>query len=136
MDSTITLTMGQLFSFLFALLGIGLFAVLFIMLSRVNNILKELRELVLKNEKHIDETMESLPKLVKNIENITGVANEEIKNVQSVVKNVGNTVEYTASAVQELNEDMIEPIRDIFNALSLITGLFPKKKKKIWIKRK
>ncbi|SNR96620.1 protein of unknown function [Anaerovirgula multivorans] len=135
MDSTITISLGQLFTILFALLGIALFVILVTMLLKVNETLKQIRLMIAKNEKHIDETMERIPKVLHNVEEITGVVNEEIKHVQGVVKNIEETVEYTASAAQGISEDILEPIRDIFQILSLITELLPNKKKKTWFKK-
>ncbi|SDK06671.1 hypothetical protein [Natronincola ferrireducens] len=135
MDSTITFTLGQLFTILFALLGMALFVIVFILLSKVNETLKQIKELLTKNEENIDETLERIPKVLQNVEEITDVVNEEIKHVQGVVKNIEETVEYTASAAQGINEDILEPIRDIFQIVALIGELLPSKKKKGWFNK-
>ncbi|AKL94169.1 hypothetical protein CACET_c06590 [Clostridium aceticum] len=135
MDSTITITLGQLFNFLFALLGIALLIILFILLYKIYETLKQVKEILTQNEENIDETLERIPKVLHNIEEISGVVNEEVKNFQGVVRNIEETVEYTASAAQGINEDILEPIRDIFQILSLIGEVFPRKKKKSWFKK-
>lgn len=135
MDSTITITLGQLFTILFALLGIALFIILFIMLSKVNETLKQIQTVMIKNEKNIDESLERIPKILHNVEEITDVVNEEVQQVKGIMKNVEETIEYTTSAAQEIGEDILEPIRDIIQLVSLVTELLPGKKKKRWFKK-
>ncbi|MCC5910387.1 MAG: hypothetical protein JJT76_08120 [Clostridiaceae bacterium] len=130
MDSTITITFGQLFSILLGILGIAVFVAILMLLHKVNETLKNVREILSKNEKHIDESLERLPRVLQNAEEISGVVNEELKHVQGVVRNIEETVEYTASAAQGINEDILEPVRDVFQILAMITEMFPSKKKK------
>ncbi|SET65877.1 hypothetical protein SAMN05660297_03060 [Natronincola peptidivorans] len=134
MDSTITITLGQLFTILFALLGIALFVVIFVLLHKLNESIKQIKQIITKNEKNIDETMERIPKVLHNVEEISGIVNEEIKHVQGVVKNIEDTVGYTASAAQGINEDILEPIRELFQVVSLVREMFPSKKKN-WFKK-
>lgn len=134
-SATITITLGQLFAFLLGILGIVLFVVICILLLKVKEILDQINKIIVKNEKNIDESIESLPKVLNNVEQISGVVNEEIKHLQGVVKNIEETVGYTAATAQGISEDILEPIGDLFQIISLITGILPIKKKKSWFKK-
>lgn len=134
-STAITITLGQLFTFLLGLLGIAFIAILCILLLKVNEALNQIKIIITKNEKNIDETMERVPKVLQNVEEISGVVNEEVKNLQGVVKNIEETVEYTAAAAQGINEDVLEPVRELFQIISLIAGMLPSKKKKSWFKK-
>ena len=130
MNSTITITLGQLITFIFALLGIGLFAILFLLLARVNNVLKQIQDLVSKNQENIDKTMNSLPKVIHNVEGITEVANKEMDHVQGVVKNIDEVVQHTTATIYGINDEILEPARNFLNGLSVITDMLPGKRKK------
>ncbi len=130
MNSTITITLGQLITFIFALLGIGLFAILFLLLARVNNVLKQIQDLVSKNQENIDKTMNSLPKVIHNVEGITEVANKEMDHVQGVVKNIDEVIQHTTATIYGINDEILEPARNFLNGLSVITDMLPGKRKK------
>ena len=45
------------------------------------------------------------------------------------------SIEYTASAAQGINEEILEPIRDLFHIVSFIGDLLPIRRKKRWFKK-
>ncbi|NLM04092.1 MAG: hypothetical protein GX214_03625 [Clostridiales bacterium] len=132
MNSTvITISLEQLFFFVLGMISIGILVLLAILLFKIKDILDQMKNIIIKNEKHIDQTIETIPKVLQNIEEISDVVSEETKNLQGVVKNIEQTVEYT----QEIGQDILEPIGELFQVLSLVTSVLPKKKKKTWFNK-
>ncbi len=120
---------------LFSILGVALIGFLFITLSRINEILKQFKMTLEKNDKNINDSIEALPKLLNNLEEITAGVNEEMKHIQGTVRSIEETVGYAASTAQLLTEDIVEPVRDLLEILSVIKGIFFKEKKKGWLQR-
>ena len=133
--ATIQLTGYDLLALLFSILAIVLFGFLFIALSRINEILKQFKAVIYKNDNNINESLETLPKLLNNLEEITKGVNQEMKHIQGAVKNIEETVGYAASTAQILSEDLVEPIRDLLQVLALLKSVFFKEKKKGWLQR-
>lgn len=131
----IQLTGYDLLALLFTILGVVFFGFLFIALSRLNEILKQFKTILEKNDKNINESIETMPKLLSNLQEITNGVNQEMKHIQGAVKNIEETVSYAASTAQILSEDIVEPIRDLLEILALLKGVFFKEKKKGWLQR-
>ena len=132
---TIEITGYGLLVFLFSILGAILIGFLFIALSRLNEILKQFKTILDKNDKNLNDSLETLPKLLNNLQEISGGINQEMKHIQGAVKNIEETVGYAAATAQLLSEDIVEPLSDILQALGLIKGIFFKEKKKGWLQR-
>ena len=130
-STVITISLEQLFFFVLGMISIGILVLLAILLFKIKDILDQMKNIIIKNEKHIDQTIETIPKVLQNIEEISDVVSEETKNLQGVVKNIEQTVEYT----QEIGQDILEPIGELFQVLSLVTSVLPKKKKKTWFNK-
>ncbi len=120
---------------LFSTLGVALIGFLFITLSRINEILKQFKMTLEKNDKNINDSIEALPKLLNNLEEITAGVNEEMKHIQETVRSIEETAGYAASTAQLLTEDIVEPVRDLLEILGVIKGIFFKEKKKGWLQR-
>lgn len=133
------------------LVGLAVAVLLVMTLVKVYEILKQLRQILLRNDANINQTLDSLPKVIhnveeitkavngemkhidgtiKNVEEITGTVNEEIKHLKGAVRNIEETVEYAAATAQTITEDFVLPISDLMSIVSLIKSLFVKEKKK------
>ncbi|MBM7616292.1 hypothetical protein [Alkaliphilus hydrothermalis] len=145
-----TITMEHL-QVVLVLVGIGVLGALLVVLLKVNDILKQAKSILVKNDGNINQSIESLPKVInnveilsnslnnemvhvggaiKNIEEITVGVNEEIKHLKGTVRNIEETVEYAAATAQTLTDDILLPIGDILNLLTILKGIFVKEKKK------
>ena len=136
---------------IFVLVGVAVAVLLVMTLLKVYEILKQVKTILLKNESNINQSLDSLPKVInnvdeitkglngemkhiggtiRNIEEITDGVNEEIKHLKGAVRNIEETVEYAAATAQSITEDVVLPIADILNLLSILKGVFVKEKKK------
>ena len=128
-----TITVGELLIALLALLGVGALVYLLLALIKINDALKNIQSVVYKNEKYIDESMERIPRVLENVEGITSHVNQSMEHVQSTVENVTEMTDYVTDVVHGINEEVVEPIKDLFKILLMIRSLFPgSKKKKKW----
>ncbi|ABR47477.1 hypothetical protein Amet_1271 [Alkaliphilus metalliredigens QYMF] len=126
----VTIDLGVIITVIFSLLGVGLLIVLLMAVLRLNETLKGVRNTLEKNEKHIDEALERLPRVLHNVEQITYTANEEMKQVSEVIRHVEETTGHTASTAQVINEDIVLPIKEVLELLAVLRGVFFKEKKK------
>ncbi|KAB3530491.1 hypothetical protein F8154_13765 [Alkaliphilus pronyensis] len=110
-----------------ALIGFGITIVI---LLKLNDIIKQIKDMLAKNEKNINESLDSMPKILKNVDEITYKANEEMKHFQGAAKNIEETVGYAAATAQILSRDILEPIGDVLSLLGVLKGIFIKEKKK------
>ncbi|MDR5659894.1 hypothetical protein RH915_10375 [Serpentinicella sp. ANB-PHB4] len=126
----VTVNLNTILWLILTVLGVGVLVVIFTAVQKLNETLKIVQNILTKNEENIDESLKRIPNVLSNVEEITTDVNEEMKHVKNAFKNIDDTVEYTASAVQGVNEDIIEPIRDLLGIVSLIADVFGKPKKK------
>ncbi|SDY25172.1 DUF948 domain-containing protein [Tindallia californiensis] len=128
-----TVTVGELLIVLIALLGVGALVYLLMALIKINDALKNIQAVVYKNEKHIDESLERIPRVLENVEGITAHVNQSMEHVQSTVENVTEMTDYVADVVQGINEEVVEPVKDLFKILMMIQSIFSgSKNKKKW----
>jgi uncharacterized protein YoxC len=127
-----TITVGELLIVLISILGLAVLAYLLILLSRVNGTLKNIQSIVNKNEKHIDETLERIPRVLENVEGITKNVDESMVYVQSTVENVSSMSDYVTDMVEGINEEVVEPLKEVFKLLLMIKTFFGGSKKKKW----
>lgn len=128
MDMSITL--GQLLIGMLILIGIALGAVMINVVLKLNEILKQINMIVTKNEGNINDSIEAIPNILHNAEEITDSLNQQMQHVSGTVKSIEETVEYAASTAQVLTEDIVLPISELLHILSLLKGIFIKEKKK------
>ncbi len=126
----IQISLGQLLNVILILGGIGVLVFLFKVLKNLNQILFNINNIVKSNENNINSILNSLPNIVNNAEEITVNVNEEMKHVSGAVRAVEETVEYTASAAQVINEDIIIPTRDLLKMLVLVKKVFVRNNEK------
>ncbi|SFH53464.1 hypothetical protein SAMN05192551_101405 [Tindallia magadiensis] len=128
-----TVTVGELLIVLIALLGVGALVYLLMALIKINDALKNIQTVVYKNEKHIDESLERIPRVLENVEGITAHVNQSMEHVQSTVENVTEMTDYVTDVVQGINEEVVEPVKDLFKILMMIQSIFSgNKNKKKW----
>lgn len=145
-----TITMEHL-QFVLVLVGIGVLGALLVVLLKVNDLLRQAKSILIKNDGNINKSIESLPRVIdnvetltnslnsemvhvggaiRNVEEITVGVNEEIKHLKGAVRNIEETVEYAAATAQTLTDDILLPMGDLLNLLAVLKGFFVKEKKK------
>jgi uncharacterized protein YoxC len=127
-----TITVGELLVVLLSLLGVGVLAYLIVLLIKVNESLKSIQQIVNKNEKHLDETLERIPRVLENVEGITGNVNKSMVHVQTTIENVSDVTDYVTDMVEGINEEVVVPLKEVFKLLLMIKSLFGGSKKKKW----
>lgn len=127
-----TITVGELLVVLMSILGVGVLAYLVILLIKVNETLKNIQGIVHRNEKHLDETLERIPRVLENVEGITDNVNKSMVHVQSTIENVSDVSDYVTDMVEGINEEVVEPIKEVFKILLMIKSIFGGSKKKKW----
>ncbi len=56
-----------------------------------------------------------------------------MEHVQTTVENVTEMTDYVTDVVHGINEEVVEPVKDLFKILLMLQSLFPgNKKKKKW----
>lgn len=127
-----TITVGELLVVLMSILGVGVLGYLVVLLMKVNETLKSIQGLVHRNEKHLDETLELIPRVLENVEGITDNVNKSMGHVQSTIENVSEVSDYVHDMVEGINNDVVEPLKEVFKVLLLIKSIFGGSKKKKW----
>ena len=127
-----TITVGQLLILLMSILGVGVLGYLLILLMKANESLKNIQQVISKNEKHIDESLERIPRVLEHVQGITKNVDQSMVHVQSTIENVSDVSEYVTDMVEGINEDVVEPLKEIFKLLLMFKSLFGGSKKKKW----
>ncbi|MDW7670902.1 MAG: DUF948 domain-containing protein [Bacillota bacterium] len=127
-----TITVGELLVVLLSILGVGVLAYLIVLLMKVNESLKSIQQIVNKNEKHLNETLERIPRVLENVEGITGNVDKSMVHVQTTIENVSEVTDYATDMVKGINEEVVIPLKEVFKLLLMIKSLFGGSKKKKW----
>ena len=127
-----TITVGELLVVLMSLLGVGLLVYLLLLVIRLNDTLKNIQQVVSKNEKHLDETLERIPRVLEHVEGITKNVEHSMVHVQSTIENVSDVTSYVTDMVEGINEEVVEPLKEAFKLLLMIKSFFGGSKKKKW----
>lgn len=125
-----TFTLGEIFIGILFLLGMALLIITFIAILKLIDILKQVNTIVAKNEGNINASLDSMPKVLHNVEEITAGLNEQMQHISGTVRSIEETVEYAASTAQVLTEDIVLPIGELLQIFGLLKGIFIKEKKK------
>lgn len=87
---------------------------------------KRINDLLDSNRKNIDETIESLPKVCKNIEDITA----SLKGKTDLLDNLLPSGEEAAASDGSYIENLVTAISSVVDIFSEVSGLFGRKKRK------
>jgi len=127
-----TITVGELLIVLMSIMGVGVLAYLLMLLIRMNDTLKSIQQIVSKNEKHLDESLERIPRVLEHVEGITKHVDQSMVHVQSAIENVSDVTDYVTDMVEGINEEVVEPLKETFKLLLMIKSFFSGSKKKKW----
>lgn len=123
MEFTFTLTLQDILAF------VGVIAILLITyyivatLKKLMGVLDNINQVVEKNKTNINSTLDTLPKLVENVNKIA----ESIESKGDEVAGIVTSVNEVAASV----DDIVSTFSDIVSLVSQFKGMFSKKKFKI-----
>lgn len=125
MDSQLVITLKD---FLLFILWAGLaviFIYLILILSRALRVMKQINLIVEDNRKSIDETLEVVPDLTKNIEAISGEISHDIAAFRDSVDNVAETAGSVTDTLKK-NKGAIEALSSFLHTVSVGKVLYDK----------
>lgn len=120
------LTVKDLFTLILFLVGIGVGGYFILVLSKINKILGQAKDMIESNIKEIDTTIKHLPDISNNVNEITKEASRTITqigpelsglvhNINSIsdqASEITNTVKATTDKVSETVDDVTNSITD------------------------
>ncbi|MDN5351219.1 MAG: hypothetical protein PWQ12_135 [Clostridiales bacterium] len=125
MDSQLVITLKD---FLLFILWAGLaviFIYLILILSRALRVMKQINLIVEDNRKSIDDTLEVVPDLTKNIEAISGEISHDIAAFRDSVDNVAETAGSVTDTLKK-NKGAIEALSSFLHTVSVGKVLYDK----------
>ena len=127
MDVSITLhDLGLIILFLICVV-LGVF--LFILIKNLNSAIITIKNILNSNKDNIDNTLNDLPTISKNIAEITDTTKDELKSVQNTIHSLSETADMTAAAANTIKNDFAGKVKTVFEIIDLIKKFWPKEKK-------
>lgn len=109
------LTVKDLFTLILFLVGIGVGIYFILVLSKINKILGQAKDMVESNLKEIDTTIKQLPGISYNVNEITKEAKETLTQlspeINGLVHNI-NTISDQASSITKTVKDTTDKVSD------------------------
>ena len=131
MDS-ITITLSDLGLMLLWSALLVLIVYLILVLKKVNDTLKEFKEILATNKENIEYTLNEMPSIAKNIDSITGEVSHDVKAVRDTIDTI---TEKSGAAAKSLTDtdSIITGITAIIQfgvfLKNFLENTFPKKKR-------
>lgn len=94
-------------------------------LSRSLGILKNLERIVKDNKPHVDHTMESIPSLTKNMDEIASEVSRDIRLFRDTFENVSSTSGKVTAKLNE-NSDFISSVGSFVHTVAVGKALYDK----------
>jgi uncharacterized protein YoxC len=133
MNAQLHFTLGQVIITLAILLGAAIGVYLIIILSRVASNLRNINSILETNKENIDNTMNSLPGIVANVNEITGSVKRKTEMLDGLF---GEKDDAESSSTLSSIETIISSITSVVEIFNELRGFFSSKKRKIFkIKR-
>lgn len=125
MGSTMVFTFKDLL--LLVLWGalVTLLVYLILVVKRAYMIIKQINKLVDENRPHIDATLQVVPQLTKNIDEISEEVAHDIKAFRSTVDNIAETTASVTGTINE-NKGFIEGLSSFMHTVSIGKVLYNK----------
>jgi len=122
MDATIRLSDLGLIILWLAILVLIFYVVM--TLKRVLETLKEVQKIINDNRENIDKTLQELPSISKNIEELTSEFSKDIKSVKGTIDNFKQKSEL--ASILEGSGDVISGVTSILHGVIFIKKFFDK----------
>lgn len=119
------LTINDLFSIILFIVGIGAGIFLILVLSKVNKILGQAKNMIESNINEIDTTIKQLPDISYNINEITREAKHtiteltpEISGLIQNVHSISDQAEFITNTVKDTTEKVSHTVDDVTNSIT------------------
>ena len=127
MDVSITLhDLGLIILFLICVV-LGVF--LFILIKNLNSAIISIKNILNSNKDNINNTLNDLPTISKNIAEITDTTKDELKSVQNTIHSLSETADMTAAAANTIKNDFAGKVKTVFEIINLVKKFLPKENK-------
>lgn len=107
---TVSFTLIDIVKFLMYICLSGLFISLIVFFIRLSGILSTMRSTILDNKKDIDQTMTELPRILRNVDNLTDKTDRLIGDISPDVKGIASNVNRTTHSVGDMSENVSETV--------------------------
>lgn len=119
---------GELIVLVLFVLGSALLFYLILAVSNLLRILKNVNQILDKNKKHIDSTIEKLPEISDNTAKVTGMLKDNMETIGKVIDDVGKVSDTIKKGVDTIQNDVILKAKSIVDIIDAIKSFFDKKK--------
>lgn len=124
------ITWGDLIKIVLFLLGAGVLFYLILAVANLVGILKNLNRMLAKNRANIDNTLDKLPEITKNVAKVTDIVKDEMENIQKVMGNIGKISDSAKDAVELIKKDILVKAKNLLDIFDWIRKLFQDKGKR------
>jgi len=101
---------------------------LIILIKNVNESIRIFKNVFQTNKDNINDTLQTLPVISKNLVEISSTARNELKAVESTIQSINDTTEMAAAAAQTIKIDIVEKAKSIIELVDLVRRVFFKEK--------
>ena len=122
-------TVGQVIVSLSIILGAAVVVYIIIILSRLAATVRNINSILETNKENIDNTMNSLPGIVANVNEITGSVRRKTEMLDGIFGEKDDTE--NSSLISSL-ESVLSSITSVLEIFNEIKGFFSSKKRKIF----
>lgn len=122
-------TVGQVIVALSIILGAAVVVYIIIILSRLSATVRNINNLLEANKENIDNTMNSLPGIVANVNEITGSVRRKTEMLDGLF---GEKEDTENSSIMSSLESVLSSITSVLEIFTEIKGFFSSKKRKIF----
>lgn len=118
---TATLTIQDLFKLILFLLGIGALTYLILVLKNINKLMSQINIVAEANEKNINDTLEQLPSISKNLTSITKSTDSAIKDLTPEINGLVQNINGISGKVNSITDSIDSTTHKVSETLDSVT---------------
>ncbi len=119
-------TWSQLAYVILFALGVIVLIYLVLFLRSLNQVLKIFKNVLKENKPNIDKALKDVPIISGNIAEVSDSAKNELKVIEKVITNIGDTSELAVETVKTLKNDVVGRAKSIVDIIEFIRKIFVK----------
>jgi len=123
MDSTIMFSIKDLLMFILWGLLVGIFVYLIFILRRALKIVKQVNGIVDDNRQNIDNIIDVVPGLTKNVEDITGEISYDVSQFRGTVENISTSTESVTETMKD-NQSFMDGISSVMHTVAIGKSIY------------
>ena len=101
---------------------------LIILIKNLNESIRIFKNVFQTNKDNINDTLQTLPVISKNLVEISSTARNELKAVESTIQSINDTTEMAAAAAQTIKSGVLDKAKSIIELIDLVRRVFLKEK--------